>query len=158
MSNEEYSDVERLVTTSQLPPEVRDRILTIVNGSGLSGEKKIDVVKELIAHFDVGLAAGRLYFLLEDLPKVQGAFWGAYGVSKHALSALVSQLHAELKSSSIQVLGINPGPMSTPLRSRAYHSEPPDAQAAPSVAAGLIMQYLEGKREPEAEMITLQAN
>ena len=102
--------------------------------------------------------AGRLYFLLEDLPKVQGAFWGAYGVSKHALRALVSQLHAELKSSSVQVLGINPGPMSTPLRSRAYHSEPPDAQANPSVAAGLIMQYLDGKREAEAEVITLQAD
>ena len=59
MSNEEFSNIERLVVSSQLPQEVRDRILTIVNGSGLKGEKQIDVVKELIAHFDDGVAAGR---------------------------------------------------------------------------------------------------
>ena len=51
---------------------------------------------------------GRLYFLLEDLRKVGGPLWGPYGVSKHALRALVGQLAAECQGSGIQVLGINP--------------------------------------------------
>jgi len=99
---------------------------------------------------------GRLYFLLEDLQKVDGAFWGPYGVSKHALRALVSQFSAELKSSRVQVLGINPGPMSSPLRSRAYLSEHPAAQAPPEAAAKQILEYLSGRRDPSGSFIELE--
>ena len=59
MSNEELVDIERLISTSELPQEVRDRILSIANGSGITGTRRIEVAKELIAHFDDGLAAGR---------------------------------------------------------------------------------------------------
>ena len=102
--------------------------------------------------------AGCLYFMLEDLPKVEGAFWGVYGVGKHALSALVNQFSAELKTSSVQVLGISPGPMNSALRSCAYHSEPPDTQASPTVAAEQIMRYLQGKHVPEDVIIELLKN
>lgn len=99
--------------------------------------------------------AGRLYFLLEDLSKVEGAFWGAYGVSKHALRALVSQFAAECLSSPIQVLGINPGPMRSALRSRAYHAENPALQADPESAAEQIVQYLKGKKDPLGNFVDL---
>jgi len=88
--------------------------------------------------------AGRLYFLLEDMSKVGGAFWGAYGISKHALRALVSQFDAECRSSNIQVLGINPGPLRSALRSLAYHAENPASQPDPEVAAGQIMELQRG--------------
>lgn len=102
--------------------------------------------------------AAHLYFVLEDLPKVRGPFWGPYGVSKHALRALVSQFHAELKSTSVQVLGINPGPMSSPLRSRAYHSESPDVQPGSQVAAQQIMEHLQGRLVAETEFTELQSS
>jgi NAD(P)-dependent dehydrogenase (short-subunit alcohol dehydrogenase family) len=100
--------------------------------------------------------SGHLYFLLEDLPKVRGAFWGAYGVSKHALRALVSQFAAECKSSRIQVLGINPGPLRSALRSRAYHAENPASQPNPCLAAEQIMQLLKGDIEPDDNFVDLQ--
>jgi NAD(P)-dependent dehydrogenase (short-subunit alcohol dehydrogenase family) len=100
---------------------------------------------------------GRLYFLLEDLSKVEGAFWGAYGVSKHALRALVSQFAAECKSSSIQVLGISPGPLRSALRSRAYHAENPASQPDPESAAGQIMQLLKGDIDPCGNFLDLQS-
>lgn len=90
---------------------------------------------------------GRLYFILEDLPRMEGAFWGPYGVSKHALRALVSQLSAECKSTQIQVLGINPGPFGSALRSRAYHAENPTAQPGPEHAAEEIAAYLNSDQE-----------
>jgi NAD(P)-dependent dehydrogenase (short-subunit alcohol dehydrogenase family) len=99
--------------------------------------------------------AGRLYFLLEDLPKVGGPLWGPYGVSKHALRTLVGQLAAECTGSGLQVLGINPGPMRSPLRSRAYLAEHPASQAEPAVAAGHIVDLLAGRREPSGVYVDL---
>ncbi len=99
--------------------------------------------------------AGRLYFMLEDLQKVEGAFWGPYGVSKHALRALVSQLAAECRSSSVQVLGIHPGPMRSELRSRAYHAEDPSVQPEPVRVAQAVMKYLNGKRKPSGVFLDL---
>ena len=98
--------------------------------------------------------SGRLYFMLEDLPKIEGAFWGAYGVSKHALKALVSQFAAEC-GSSVQVLGINPGPMRSALRSRGYHSENPARQPDPESAARRIMQLLSDEVEPGEVFVVL---
>jgi NAD(P)-dependent dehydrogenase (short-subunit alcohol dehydrogenase family) len=99
-----------------------------------------------------------LYFMLEDLPKVDGAFWGPYGISKHALRALVSQFSAECHSSGIQVLGINPGALRSALRSRAYHAENPASQPDPEWAAKQIMCYLEGSRIPDGIFVELQSD
>jgi NAD(P)-dependent dehydrogenase (short-subunit alcohol dehydrogenase family) len=96
-----------------------------------------------------------LYFLLEDLDRMSGPFWGAYGVSKHALKALTSQFAAECTSSGIQVLGINPGPMRTPIRASAYHGENPGLQPEPAAAATKILEFLSGERIPETVFVDL---
>ena len=100
---------------------------------------------------------GRIYFLLEDLGRVGGPLWGPYGVSKHALHALVGQLAAECEGSGIQVLGINPGPMRSPLRSRAYLAENPASQPGPDLAAGEIVDLLAGRRQPSNTYVDLPA-
>ena len=101
--------------------------------------------------------AGRLYFLLEDLDKVGGPLWGPYGVSKHALRTLVGQLAAECTGSGLQVLGINPGPMRSPLRSRAYLAENPATQPEPGVAAAHIVDLLAGRRQPSGVYVDLSS-
>lgn len=98
---------------------------------------------------------GSLYFILEDLAEVGGPLWGPYGVSKHALHNLVGQLAIECQSAGIQVLGINPGPMRSPLRARAYHAENPASSAPPSVAAEQIVELLLAKREPSGIYVDL---
>ncbi len=98
---------------------------------------------------------GSLYFILEDMDRMSGAFWGAYGVSKHALKALTSQFAAECTSAGIQVLGINPGPMRTPIRASAYHGENPGLQADPANAAARILEFLSGERNPETVFVDL---
>jgi NAD(P)-dependent dehydrogenase (short-subunit alcohol dehydrogenase family) len=90
---------------------------------------------------------GRLYFMLEDLSRMEGAFWGAYGVSKHALMALANQLAAECRDSGPEVLAFNPGPMRSSLRSRAYHAENPESQPSPDPVARVIADYLDGRRD-----------
>jgi len=100
-------------------------------------------------------AAGRLYFLLEDLSMVGGPLWGPYGVSKHALSAMVGQLAAECQSSGIQVLGINPGPFRSTLRSQVYIAENPAALPEPAQVAGRIMKLLTGKAQAPGVFLDL---
>jgi len=98
---------------------------------------------------------GRLYFLLEDMERMSGPFWGAYGVSKHALKALTAQFAAECTSSGIQVLGINPGPMRTMIRASAYHGENPGLQPEPASAAMKILELLSGERLAESVFVDL---
>lgn len=131
------------------PPEWLMNIQVNLNAAWLLSAQALPLLRES--------GQGRLYFMLEDLPRMEGAFWGAYGVSKHALRALVSQFAAECKSSSVQVLGINPGPLQSALRSVAYHSENPALQPAPALAAEKIRQYLAGERVAESSFVDLTA-
>jgi len=96
-----------------------------------------------------------LYFLLEDMAKMKGAFWGAYGVSKHAVKALVSQFASECESTGIQVLGINPGAMATSLRAAAYHAENPATLPAATDVARKIVKLVSGELTPSNPIVNL---
>ena len=98
---------------------------------------------------------GRLYFMLEDLAEVSGPLWGPYGVSKHALHTLVGQFAIECQSANIEVLGINPGPMRSPLRARAYLAEDPSGLRPPEQAAERILELLTGSRVPSGTYVDL---
>lgn len=69
-----------------------------------------------------------LVFALDDLSRVGQAYWGGYGLAQHGLAAMVGMLHAELANSSVRVSALQPGPMRTSLRARAY-AEDEDRQA-----------------------------
>ena len=69
-----------------------------------------------------------LVFALDDVARVGKAYWGGYGVAQHGLAALVGMLHAELANSPVRVSALQPGPMRTPLRAKAY-VEDEDKQA-----------------------------
>jgi len=130
------------------PPEWLMQIQVNLNAAWLLSAQSLPLLRSS--------DSGRLYFLLENLVKVEGAFWGGYGVSKHALRALVSQFAAECQSSGVQVLGINPGPLRSALRSRAYHGENPVSQPDPETAAWKIMQLLTGDIEADDTFVDLQ--
>lgn len=87
----------------------------------------------------------QVIFMLEDLERIAGPLWGAYGVSKHALRAMVGQFAAECETSGVVVRGVNPGPLRSALRSRAYHAENPEEQPDPKIAAKEILGFLEGR-------------
>lgn len=61
-----------------------------------------------------------LVFALDDLQRVSQAYWGGYGVAEHGLASLVGMLAQELSNTPVRVSALQPGPMRTGLRSRAY--------------------------------------
>lgn len=83
-----------------------------------------------------------LVFTVDDLSRVGQAYWGGYGLAQHGLSALVGMLHAELRNSPVRVAGLQPGPMRTPLRSKAYVEENDRLARDPSAFAGACVTLL----------------
>ena len=61
-----------------------------------------------------------LVFTVDDPARTGEAFWGGYGIAQQGLVGLVRMLHAEQSRSSVRVAGLQPGPMRTALRSKAY--------------------------------------
>lgn len=80
-------------------------------------------------------ADASVVFVLDDPSRMGKAFWGGYGVAKHALAGLASILHEETENGPIRVHVLLPAPMRTALRRAAYYGEdtlalpPPDATA-----------------------------
>ena len=64
-----------------------------------------------------------LVFAMDDPARVGKAFWGGYGVAQHGLRGLIGMLHAELANTPVRVSGLQPGPMRTALRAKAYVEE-----------------------------------
>jgi NAD(P)-dependent dehydrogenase (short-subunit alcohol dehydrogenase family) len=90
-------------------------------------------------------------FVLDEPSRMGKAFWGGYGVAKHALAGLVSILHEELENGPVRVHALLPAPMRTALRRAAYYGEntltlpPPDAAAVVyllSAAAALARGHI----------------
>lgn len=73
------------------------------------------------------------------------AYWGAYGVSKAALSAFMKILADELESTSIKVNGLIPGTVRTAFRTRAYPAEDPTTLTKPEEVARVAAFLLSDK-------------
>ena len=88
-----------------------------------------------------GAQAG-LVFTLDDPARVGKAFWGGYGVAKHALIGLASTLHEEWDSTRVRVHTLLPAPMRSALRRMAYFGENtmelPTADAAAQAVVYLL--------------------
>ena len=61
-----------------------------------------------------------LVFTIDDPVRTGAAFWGGYGIAQQGLAGLVCMLHAEWCNSHVRVAGLQPGPMRTALRSKAF--------------------------------------
>lgn len=100
-------------------------------------------------------ADSAVVFTLNSTVATTRAYWGPYGIAQHGLRGLVAILADEQSSGPLRVHGLQPGPMRTALRSRAWFSEdparcPPAASYAPAcvhllsaAAADLRGQVLE---------------
>ena len=72
------------------------------------------------------------------------AYWGAYAVSKFGIEGLAGVLAEEVESAGTpRVVRVNPGPMRTALRRRAFPAEPPDTAPEPGAVAGGVLFALD---------------
>ena len=69
--------------------------------------------------------AGRAIFLTSGIVQNTRAYWGPYAASKAALEALVKTYAAELESTDVCANLVNPGPVATKMRAKAFPGEDP---------------------------------
>jgi NAD(P)-dependent dehydrogenase (short-subunit alcohol dehydrogenase family) len=81
-------------------------------------------------------------FVLEDLGRVNRAYWGAYGVAKAGLEGLARTLHDETELGPVRVSALRPGPMRSALRGRAYVEEAASRVPWPTAYARACVELL----------------
>jgi len=62
-------------------------------------------------------------FCLNASAATARAYWGSYGVAQQGLRGMIKVLADELASSPVRIHGLQPGPMRTQLRARAWAAE-----------------------------------
>lgn len=87
-------------------------------------------------------ADAAIVFVLDDPARVLRPYWGAYGLTQLAGEGLVRMLHAETDTTVVRVSGLRPGPMKTPLRSRAFVDEAMLRVPGPEVYAAACVTLL----------------
>lgn len=79
---------------------------------------------------------------MDDPARVGAAYWGGYGVAQHGLRGLMTSLHDELRNGPVRVAGLQPGPMRTALRARAWSLDQDDRAGDPAAAAEEAVRLL----------------
>ncbi|MEM1080208.1 MAG: SDR family NAD(P)-dependent oxidoreductase [Pseudomonadota bacterium] len=82
----------------------------------------------------------RMVWVNDDTDQLRGAYWGAFGVAQAGREALVSILSAECRTKGVDVVGIDPGPFYSPLRSRIWPMEHPAELPTAEQAADPIIE------------------
>ena len=76
--------------------------------------------------------AASVIFTTDHQSRKHHAYWGAYGVSKHALDGLMLTFADELENqSSIRVNAIDPGAVRTNMRVKSFPGIKPEEMTAP---------------------------
>jgi NAD(P)-dependent dehydrogenase (short-subunit alcohol dehydrogenase family) len=81
-------------------------------------------------------------FAIDDLALAGKAFWGGYGIAQHGLATLIGMLQAELGADGPRISGLQPGPMRTTLRGRAFLADQDHDARDPSAYAAACVALL----------------
>ena len=83
-------------------------------------------------------------FVGDALGRRTSAYWGAYAVSKAGVEGLAKVLAEEVEAAGTpRIACVNPGPMRTALRRRAFPAEPADSVSEPDAVAGGLLFALD---------------
>jgi NAD(P)-dependent dehydrogenase (short-subunit alcohol dehydrogenase family) len=83
--------------------------------------------------------AGRAIFVSSGAAQAKNAYWGPYAVSKAGLEALVKTYAHEVASTAVRANLINPGPIATRMRAKAFPGEDPKTLKTPEDIAPLFV-------------------
>lgn len=83
--------------------------------------------------------AGRAIFVTSGAASANNAYWGPYAVSKAGLEALVKTYAHEVENTTVRANLINPGPIRTRMRAKAFPGEDPMTLKTPEDLAPLFV-------------------
>ncbi len=92
--------------------------------------------------------AGRAVFVTSGAAAGKYAYWGPYAVSKAGLEALVKTYAHELADTPVRVNLVNPGPIRTAMRAKAFPGEDPRTLPAPDELVPMFLELV----SPDCEL------
>lgn len=84
--------------------------------------------------------AGRAVFVTSGAALARNAYWGPYAASKAGLEALVKTYAHEVANTAVRVNLVNPGPIRTRMRGKAFPGEDPMTLKTPEDIAPLFVR------------------
>ena len=84
--------------------------------------------------------AGRAIFVSSGAAMARNAYWGPYSASKAGLEALAKTWALELAETPAKVNIVNPGPIRTGMRAKAFPGEDPTTLKTPADIAPLFLR------------------
>jgi NAD(P)-dependent dehydrogenase (short-subunit alcohol dehydrogenase family) len=97
--------------------------------------------------------AGRAIFVTCEAARVDEAYWGPYAVSKAGLEVLAKTYAKENATTRVQVSLVDPGPMRTGLRQKAFPGGDAKALPAPDDVAPLFVELALASAKPSGETV-----
>lgn len=85
-------------------------------------------------------SAGRAMFVSSGAAAAHTAYWGPYAVSKAGLEALAKSWAHELTNTNARANIINPGPIRTGMRAKAFPGEKPESLKTPEDIAPVFVR------------------
>jgi len=100
--------------------------------------------------------AGRAVFVSSGAARKHTPFWGGYAMSKAALESLALTYAAECETTSVKVNLLNPGPLRTKMRQKAFPGEDPESLRPPEAVAPLILDLLSPASTKNGELVSFK--
>lgn len=82
---------------------------------------------------------GRAVFISSGAASSANAYWGPYAASKAGLEAMVRSYAHEVENTRMRVNIVNPGPMRTAMRAKAFPGEDPKTLPSPDDIAPFVL-------------------
>ena len=125
-----------LSPVSHIEPKVWDETFTV---NVTANYRLIRSMEPLLRQSD----AGRAIFVTSGATRTPRPYWGVYGASKIALEHIVRTWAAEIVKTPIRVNLVNPGPIRTAMRAKAFPGEDPKTLRHPDEIAGTFVDLAE---------------
>lgn len=97
--------------------------------------------------------AGRAVFISSGAASAKAAYWGPYAVSKAGVEALAKTYAHENANTSVRVNIVDPGPMSTAMRAKAFPGEDPKTIPTPADVAALVLELCLPSEKRNGEIV-----
>ena len=96
--------------------------------------------------------AARAVFVSSGAATGKNAYWGPYAVSKAGLEALVKTYAHEVASTAIKVNILNPGPVRTTMRQRAFPGENPETLPPPEALVPMFLDLVDAGQSDSGQI------
>ncbi len=101
--------------------------------------------------------AGRVVFVTSGAAHKSTAYWGLYGASKAALEVLVQTYAAEVSTTKVRANLINPGPIATAMRAKAFPGEDYTTLTQPDALAPLFVTMVQEGYDQTGQVVAFRS-